>query len=159
MPVQWLIDCESKGSDPMNDESADERHTHSSEARFNTWVQTATKFFVLANAGAAVATLSFLATRIGSGAVQIVGILALACFVAGIIVAGFTIMGQLTAAWRRLLSSSLPPDAVELAVSKSWVTRYSDKAEPRTARLMVLAFGLFVLGCVLGLISLAVTAF
>ena len=143
----------------MSDDGSDERRIHSTEARFDTWVQTATKFFVLANAGAAVATLSFLAMRIGSGAVQVVGILALACFVAGIIMAGFTIMGQLTAAWRGFLSSSLPPDAVELAVSKSWVTRYSDKAEPRTARLMALAFGLFVLGCALGLVSLVVTAF
>ncbi len=141
-----------------NSNASDERRIHPSEARFDTWVQTATKFFVLANAGAAVATLSFLATRSGSNAFQVVGILALVCFVAGIVVAGLTIMGQLTAAYRGFLSSSLPPDAVELSISKSWVTRYSDKAEPHTARLMALAFGLFVLGCVLGLVGLVVAA-
>ena len=141
-----------------NSNASDEPRIHPSEARFDTWVQTATKFFVLANAGAAIATLSFLATRSGCSAFQVVSILALVCFVAGIVVAGLTIMGQLTAAYRRVLSSSLPPDAVELSISKSWVTRYSDKAEPRTARLMALAFGFFVLGCVLGLVGLVVTA-
>ncbi len=103
-----------------NSNASDERRIHPSEARFDTWVQTATRFFVLANAGAAVATLSFLATRSGSSTFQVVGILALVCFVAGIVVAGFTIMGQLRAAYREFLSSSLPPDAVEYSISKSW---------------------------------------
>lgn len=125
------------------------------EAKFESWVQTAIKFFVLANTGGAAVTLSFVATRSNAGiCAKSLALVALACFVFGVIFAGITIMGQLTAAYRKLLTKAIP-SAVEVAIQKSWVTRTFDKAEPITGRLMVWAFGLFVLGCLVGLTGLA----
>jgi hypothetical protein len=50
-----------------------------SAERFDVWARTATNFFVLANAGGAVAVLSFLGSRSESGAVA--GVLAVAALV------------------------------------------------------------------------------
>jgi purine-cytosine permease-like protein len=143
----------------MAPDRSDERHINSSEAHFDTWVQVATRYFVLANAGAAVATLSFLAARPGSSMPLFVGILALICFVSGVSVAGIAIMGQLTLAYRRLTSDDFEdPVAAEVSIRKSWVTRFFDRAEPHTGTLLVTAFGLFVVGCVLGLLGLFAAA-
>jgi hypothetical protein len=125
------------------------------ERNFDAWVQTAIRFFVLTNAGAAVATLSFLATWATPGFSRGTSVVALACFVAGMIVAGICIMAQLTGAYRAFLSDHLSdPDAISIAVGRSWATRYFDNLEPRTAPLMVLAFALFVLGCMVGMAGL-----
>lgn len=126
------------------------------EQNFEGWVQTAIRFFVLANAGAAVATLSFLATWATPGFSRGIGVFALACFVAGMIVAGITIMGQLTAAYRKVLLSSHfeDPSAVDYAINSSWATKHFDRMESRTGRLMTAAFSLFVLGCLVGFVGL-----
>ncbi len=140
----------------MSDEETDRDQIQLSETRFDAWMQIATKFFILANSGAAIATLSFLATQSGCNGFPVLAIPALACFVIGIIVAGFAIMGQLTAAYRAVQSFDFSPEVAETSISKSWATRNWDKAEPRTGSLMTLAFGLFIFGCALGLAGLAV---
>jgi len=123
---------------------------------FDTWMQIATRFFILSNAGGAIAVLSFLGTRTGSGTFGCFAIVTLACFVAGVITAGFLTMVRLVGAYRTFLTIHLQnPNAVDASM-KPWTTRFYDELERRTALLFALAFGLFVLGSVIGLVGLGV---
>lgn len=118
---------------------------------FDAWMRYAVNFFILANSGAAIATLSY----IGSNPrFRCVAVLALLLFVIGIICAGVVILGQLTAAYRSFIDSTTP-GAGEVSVRKSWVTRLGDRAEPRTGRLLAAAFIAFILGAIVGLLGLA----
>jgi hypothetical protein len=134
------------------EQAEDERQ---SEQHFHEWMTTATRFFVLANAGGAVATLSFIGTSLGQGVKRGWAVVSLAFFFLGVVVAGVVIAGQLTAAYRRLLGGHLDPIAAEVSIQKSWVTRYADRAEPITGRLLASAFGCFVLGGMVGIAALA----
>ncbi len=113
------------------------------------WMGTATRFLVLANAGGAVATLSFLGTGMEWGATSKLAVLPLACFVAGIVVAGFVILGQLTAAWGAWVRHGLPPGPEPTELSR--VTRFGAWIEPRTGRFLTAAFGFFAAGSILGI--------
>jgi len=121
---------------------------------FDVWVQIATRYFVLSNAGGAVAVLSFLGSRSGSGRVGYFAVISLACFVLGVIAAGVLIMIKVTGAYRAFLTTYIP-EAVETSM-KSWTTRPYDKFEGRIGRVFNLAFGLFVLGSLIGLVGLGV---
>lgn len=123
------------------------------ETAFDQWMQYAIRYFVLANSGAAVATLSFMGA---SGKVPCIGVLAFASFVAGIIVAGLVILGQLIAAWRKLLNpnGALNPEGIERAVAQRSITHWGDRVEKRSGTFLGIAFGLFTLGAVLGIATL-----
>jgi hypothetical protein len=131
----------------MNDKRSED---DSSEDRFEVWIQTATRFFILANAGGAIAVLSFLGSRgprPDTGEYEPLAISALSFFVLGIVLVGVIILGQLNAAYRKLLFSELgDPVAVEKSIGSHWSTRAMDVIEPRTGRLLTCAFALFVLG-------------
>jgi hypothetical protein len=126
----------------------------SSADQFDTWVQIATRYFVLSNAGGAVAVLSFLGTRSGSGRFGCFAVASLAWFVFGVIAAGFLIMTKVIGAYRTFLTPYIP-EAVEASM-KSWTTRPYDKFERYIGRVFNLAFGLFVLGSLIGLVGLGV---
>jgi hypothetical protein len=122
------------------------------ERQLDEWVQLAVRYFVLANAGAAVATLSFIGTT-GAGFPRI-AVLALLCFIGGVVLAGLVIFGELTNAYRALLSSTEPHlSGVEAAIQKSWLMRSVEKVG-RRADFLAGAFGLFMLGCLIGVGSL-----
>lgn len=116
------------------------------------WMGTATRYLVLANAGGAVATLSFLGTSMAREATFKLAVLPLACFVAGVMVTGFVILGQLTAAWGAWAGYGLPtgPEPTEW----SRVTRFGARIEPRTGTFLAAAFGCFAVGSVLGIAAL-----
>ena len=125
------------------------------EQHFQEWMQTATRFFVLANAGGAVATLSFLGTSMAEGATFWPAVVSLACFFAGIVIAGLVIMAQLTAAYRTILHHEVNAVAAEASIQRSWVTRLADQIEPRAGRFLAAAFGCFVAGGIVGIAALA----
>lgn len=120
--------------------------------RFETWMGAATRFFVLANAGGAIATLSFLGTSMAGGAPFKFAVLPLLCFVLGVAVAGLAILGQLTASWDAWSEHGLQPrgespkgaPAVRLG---RWVQR-------RTGTVLLTSFGFFLVGAVLGIAAL-----
>ena len=128
----------------------------STAEQFDTWVQIATRYFVLSNAGGAVAVLSFLGTRGGSGRFGCFAVASLACFVLGVIATGILIMTKVTGAYRAYLTMHIKdPGAVEASM-KSWTTRFYDQIELHVGRVFAVAFGLFVLGSVIGLVGLVV---
>lgn len=124
------------------------------EQHLHEWMQSASRFFVLANAGGAVATLSFLGTSMAGGATFRPAVLCLALFAAGVIVAGLIILGQLAAAYRDFLQDSFGPDAVDASMKRTVATRVGNWVEPRTGQFLLLSFGLFVAGIVVGLVAL-----
>ena len=118
------------------------------------WMGTTTRFLVLANAGGAVATLSFLGTSMAWGATFKLSVLPLACFVSGIVVAGFVILGQLTAAWDAWMRHGLPPGPDPTKGSP--VTRFGAWIEPHTGMFLAAAFGFFATGSVVGIVALLI---
>ena len=120
--------------------------------QLDAWMGTATRFLVLANAGGAVATLSFLGSSMAWGATFKLAVLPLACFVAGVAVAGFVILGQLTSAWDAWVRHHVPPGPEP--TNASWVTRFGAWIEPRTGRFLAAAFGFFAAGSALGIAAL-----
>ena len=125
------------------------------EQHFHEWMQSTTRFFVLANAGGAVATLSFLGTSMAEGATFWPAVVSLGCFFAGIVIAGLVIMAQLTAAYRTILHHEVNAVAAEASIQRSWVTRLADQIEPRAGRFLAAAFGCFVAGGIVGIVALA----
>ena len=126
------------------------------ERRFDTWIEHAINFFVLANAGAAVATLAFLGSREEfRGGAAALAVISLLCFVVGLVLAGTAIMGQLTGAYRAFLTADTHAVAADASIKKALATRMFDKAEPKTGSLLVASFALFVIGSVIGLLGLA----
>ena len=123
-----------------------------SRQHFHEWMQTGTRFVVLANAGGAVATLSFLGTSMASGVAFKFAILPLFCFVAGVIIAGFVILGQLYVSWSAYLD--LEPEVMEIAKKKSWATLAGAWAEPRTGKFLLAAAAFFAVGAIIGIIAL-----
>jgi hypothetical protein len=126
-----------------------------SDQRFDQWMQTATRYFVLCNAGGAVAVLGFIGASLGSGCFPKIAVLSLLCFVAGLVVAGFVILGQLAGAYRSFLTDDIDPVGADESIKRSWVTRITDWVEPRTGHFLASAFMLFIIGAVIGLIALA----
>lgn len=124
--------------------------------RFDQWMQIATRYFVLTNAGGAVAVLSFIGTSLSGGSFPKIAVVSLLCFVAGLIVAGCVVLGQLTGAYRALLSREADPIGAEASIKRGPVTRWADWVEPRTGRFLAATFFLFVAGAAIGLIALAV---
>lgn len=123
------------------------------DQRLEQWLHTATQYFVLSNAGAAVAVLSFIGASIGkNGSFAKIAILPLLFFVAGLVVAGLVILGQLTGAYR---AWHVDPSAAEWSIRQRWTTRLTDRVEPRTGSFLWSAFILFGLGALTGLIALA----
>jgi len=148
VPNLWPKDCGQRGKAVMTD------HQQSSAEQFDTWVQIATRYFVFSNAGGAIAVLSFLGTRSGSSRFGCFAIATLTCFVLGLIVTGILIMSRVTAAYRAFLTAhNEDPRAIDKSIS-SWTTRYYDQQRP--ARVLNLAFVLFVLGSLIGLAGLGV---
>ncbi len=120
--------------------------------QLDTWMGAAIRFFVLANAGGAVATLSFLGTSMAGGAAFKFAVLPLACFVAGVIVARFAILRQLTAAWDAWVRHGVPPGAKPTKASLA--TRLGAWVEPQTGKFLLAAFGFFAAGAALGIAAL-----
>src|SRR5262245_36981853 len=80
----------------------------------------------------------------------------LICYVAGLVLAGFTIMAQLTGAYRAFLTGDTDAVAADYSIKKAPVTRFFDKWESKTGRLLAASFALFVIGSVIGLAGMAV---
>lgn len=139
---------------------AKDDHDERKEARrreawgqFDQWMQVAVRFFVLANAGAAVATLSFIGAT-GAG-FPWTAVVALACFVTGLVVAGVVIVEQLFGAYQLFRIRTTPdPRSMKEEFRRSRVLRLHDKVGRWRAHLLLGAFGSFVVGCVVGLVSL-----
>jgi hypothetical protein len=135
----------------MNDRDG-ERPAHPFDS-FEQWMQTAARYFVLTNAGGAVAVLSFIGAS-GSSFPK-AAIVPLTCFVAGLIVAGVVIGGQLTGAYQRLLVRTFDPLGAEVSIKRRWVTTMLARVEERTGHFVAIAFALFVVGAGTGLVTLA----
>ena len=117
------------------------------ERKFDLWLQTATRYFVLTDAGAAVAVPSFIGN---SNTVSKLAVASLLCFVLGLTVAGLVTLGQITGAYRAYLTKMGDPIAADHSIKGSWLTRWSDRVEPRTGSFLAAAFALFVLGSIVG---------
>jgi hypothetical protein len=128
------------------------------DQRLDAWIKHAINFFVLANAGAAVATLTFLGSRQVQGCAAGLTIASLFFFVLGLVVAGTAIMGQVTGAYRALLTAETDAVAADHFIKKGWITRHFDKAEPISGTLLASAFALFIVGSLVGLVSLIAAA-
>lgn len=121
--------------------------------QFNDWMHAATRYILLANAGGAVATLSFLGTAMAKGVAFKLAIIPLACFVVGIVVGSLAILGQLTAAWVAWVQEDIPGAEPEKG---SWVTHLGAWIEPRTGKVLFSAFACFALGALIGIVALVV---
>ena len=71
-------------------------------------------------------------------------------FVLGLTVAGLVTLGQITGAYRAYLTKMGDPIAADHSIKGSWLTRWSDRVEPRTGSFLAAAFALFVLGSIVG---------
>ena len=120
--------------------------------QFETWMKAATRFFVLANAGGAVATLGFLGTSMAGGASSKFAILPLVFFVLGVAVAGTAIFGQLVSAWVAWSGHGLVTG--DEGPKRSLAVRLGMRVEPHTGAVLLTAFGFFLAGAVLGIAAL-----
>lgn len=111
------------------------------------WSKAGIQFFVLTNAGAAVATLSFIGS---SGQAPWPAIVSLGLFVVGLMLAGLTILGQWTYAWTAWLQRDMPAAPVK----GSWFVKLGQRIEPRTGTVLGWSFIAFIAGAVAGLVAL-----
>jgi hypothetical protein len=114
------------------------------EARYDAVV----RYLMFSNGGGTVAASAFLGNRLASDPSLKWGVIPLLCFYAGLALAGFLPLGQLTYHWVQ----NIEPQARRYAVMKSIVTRVGDWSEARTGLLIGLSFVCFVLGGVSALL-------
>ena len=88
MSIDEPNDGEPRESDEAKVSGMDESPFRLRLTRFERWVQIAMVFFLLANAGGAVATMIIPDWQDIAGAFAILAMLALACFAAGVLMAG-----------------------------------------------------------------------
>ncbi|MBP5857905.1 hypothetical protein KAJ83_12875 [Marivibrio halodurans] len=124
------------------------------EQRFEQWLQTATRYFVLINAGGAVAVLSFIGASLTCSLSPNIAVISLFFFVAGLVIAGIVILGQLTFSYRVYLMDDANPHGADISINSKPVTRFGNWVEPRTGSFLADSFFLFVLGASIGLLAL-----
>lgn len=111
------------------------------------------RLLVLANAGGAVATLSFIGTSWGRDSVAQIATIPLIFFVTGIAAVGLAMLGQVWvawASWQRIDATYTPP----AAFARSCATKAGAWAEPRTGLVLLSSGILFVAGAGLGIVAL-----
>ena len=122
------------------------------EGDLDTWSKAVFQFIVLANSGAAVATLSFIGA---SGQAPWPAVLALAFFTMGVVLAGFTLFGQWDRAYKAWHAVHFPGAN---PTKRSWLTRSVSWVEPHTGSLVGCSLLAFVVGAIVGLFSLMLHA-
>ena len=120
--------------------------------RLHDWLVGATRILVLANAGGAVATLTFIGTALAQGKLYRWAVPSLAVFFVGVVLAGIVILGQLRKAWFEELSPERPPER------QDWFGKFVDgfleALSGSHSPLLVGSLLLFCLGGILGVIVL-----
>ncbi len=113
-------------------------------------IENAIRFGVLANAGGAIATLSFLATASNELSVRTAAFWPLVFFTLGIVLAGITVISVIFTTDRQLEKATGGP-ALTIPQPFQWIAEEIQKVE---IVCVFLSFGCFIVGAAIGLILL-----